>query len=366
MTTRNHEALFEPLQIGAVTAPNRVFMAPLTRNRADNDTDNPGELAKNYYRQRAGAGLIVTEATQISRQGKGYLATPGIYTDAHVAKWRDITGAVHEEGGRIALQLWHVGRISHVSLQPDGAQPVSASPVRAETQTFTADGFQDASEPRALETEEIPGLVADYAEAARRAREAGFDLVEVHGANGYLIDQFLRDGVNQRDDAYGGAIENRIRFLVEVVTAVAGEIGAERTGLRLSPFNRFNDISDSDPEPLFAAALDALNPLGLAYLHFVEAMPGAPLAPDEQAALKRLIARWDGVYLANGGYDAETGETAVKNGADAVAYGRPFIANPDLPRRFQLGAVLNEGDQATFYGGGAEGYIDYPFLSERA
>lgn len=366
MTATRHPALFEPLQIGAVTAPNRIFMAPLTRNRADNDTDNPGDLAKDYYRQRAGAGLIITEATQISPQGKGYLATPGIYTDEHVAKWREITDAVHQAGGRIALQLWHVGRVSHVSLQRDGAQPVSASPVRADVQTFTADGFQDASEPRALEIEEIPGVVADFAEAARRAMDAGFDLVEVHGANGYLIDQFLRDGVNKREDGYGGPIGNRIRFLAEVVKAVADEVGPERTGLRLSPFNRFNDMQDSDPEPLFAAAIDALKPLGLAYLHFVEEMPGAPLSDDERAALKRLIARWDGVYIANGGYESGDGEAAVKNGAAAIAYGRPFLANPDLPRRFRLGADLNEPDQATFYGGGAEGYIDYPFLDERA
>lgn len=365
MTATHNPALFEPLQIGAVTAPNRVFMAPMTRSRADNDTDIPGDLSVDYYRQRAGAGLIITEATQVSPQGKGYIATPGIYSDAQIAKWREITDAVHEEGGRIALQLWHVGRISHESLQPGGAQPVSASAVQAEAQTFTANGPEPVSAPRALELEEIPDLIEDFASGARRAIEAGFDLVEVHAANGYLIEQFMADGVNKRTDAYGGPVENRIRLLTEIVKAVANAVGAERTGVRLSPFSSFNDISDSDPEALYAAAIDALDALGLAYLHFAneQRLQG----PEADAAVRRLGKRWSGVLIDNGGYSAASAAEAVETGAaEAIAFAKLFLANPDLPRRFQLGAGLNQPDQATFYGGGAEGYIDYPSLDERA
>lgn len=354
--------LFAPLKVGAVDAPNRVFMAPLTRNRAQPD-GTPAELAVEYYRQRASAGLIFTEATQISAMGKGYKDTPGIHDDTHVAAWRRITDAVHAEGGRIFLQLWHVGRISHTSLLPDGAQPVSSSAVRANAQTFTEDGFTDVSEPRALETEDVAGVVADYAAAASRAMEAGFDGVEVHAANGYLIDQFLRDGVNRRTDRYGGSVENRIRFLTEVVDAVSERTGADRVGVRLSPTGSFSDMSDSDPEAVFSAAIEALDSRGLAYLHLVEEFPGEETSSEEQKLLSGLRDLWTGVYIANGGFDADAAADWIAKGrADAVAFGRPFIANPDLPKRYAVDADLNEGDQDTYYGGGAEGYVDYPAL----
>ncbi len=356
--------LFEPLQLGALTLPNRVLMAPLTRNRARPD-GTPGELAETYYRQRAGAGLIVSEATQISPMGKGYKDTPGIHEDAHIEGWRKITDSVHEAGGRIAMQLWHVGRISHTSLLPDGAQPVSSTARRAKTQTFTEDGFQDVSEPRALDTDEVAGIVEDYARAAANAIRAGFDMVEVHGANGYLIDQFLQDGVNDRTDAYGGDAEGRTRFLVEVVKAVAEEVGADRTGLRLSPTGHFNDMNDSDPETTFGLAYDRLSPLGLAYLHVVERFPGLDVPAEEQAILARLRERWTGRYIANGDFSAgQAAEWIGEGRADAVAFGRAYIANPDLAERFARGASLNEPDQSTFYGGGAEGYTDYPSLED--
>ncbi len=359
-----HDALFSPLKIGAVTAPNRVFMAPLTRNRARPD-GVPGEMAKTYYAQRASAGLIISEATQISEMGKGYINTPGLHTDAQTAAWREIVDDVHKAGGRIAMQLWHVGRISHTSLLPGSAQPLAPSAVRADAKTFTEAGFEDTSEPRAMTTDEIDQTVTDYVAAAKRAREAGFDLIEVHAANGYLIDQFLRDGSNKRDDAYGGSIENRVRFLKEVVEAVAEAIGADRVGVRLAPTGAFNDMSDSDPEGLFLHAVKTLDPLGLAYLHVVEQFPGATTSVAERTILDKVRASWSGVYVTNGDHSADSGEASIKaKRADAVAYGRPFIANPDLPERFAANAPLNEPDGSTFYGGGAEGYIDYPFLDK--
>lgn len=361
-----YDALFTPLEIGAITAPNRVFMAPLTRNRAQPD-GVPGDLAKTYYAQRASSGLIISEATQISEMGKGYINTPGIHTDAQIGKWREIVDAVHEAGGRIALQLWHVGRISHSSLLPGGAEPLAPSAVRANAQTFTENGFEDTSEPRAMTKPDIDQTVADYVAAAQNAREAGFDLVEVHGANGYLIDQFLRDGSNHREDEYGGTVENRVRFLKEVVEAVAGAIGPDRVGVRLAPTGAFNDMHDSDPETLFLHAVETLNPMGLAYLHVVEQFPGDDTSEDERAILKKVRAAWNGVFVSNGDYTAETGDARVKDGGeDAVAYGRVYIANPDLVERFAKDATLNEPDQSTFYGGGAEGYTDYPFLDDRA
>ena len=362
----SRESLFTPLKIGPVTASNRIFMALLTRNRAD-ASGVPGELAQTYYRQRAGAGLIITEATQISPMGRGYRDTPGIHSPQQIARWRDITDGVHEAGGHIALQLWHVGRISHASLLPGGAQPVSASAIRARTWTVTYDGVADTSTPRALSREEIDAIVADYARAARNAIEAGFDMVELHAANGYLVDQFLRDGVNRRTDEYGGPVENRIRFLEEVTRAIAGEIGAERLGVRLSPVGQFNDMSDSDPKALFSAAARALARIGVAYLHVVEEFSTETALPDAPAILAAVRAAWPGLYIANGNYAPDRAAAAVESGhADAVAFGRDFIANPDLPARIRSGAPLNEGNPATYYGGGAEGYIDYPALHPAA
>ncbi len=298
------EILFKPLTMGALELPNRVLMAPLTRNRAHPD-GTPHEMAISYYRQRASAGLIFSEATQISPMGKGYINTPGIHSDAHVAGWKRITDAVHAGGGRIFLQLWHVGRISHTSLLPDGQPPISASPVRANAQTFAESGFVDTSEPRALETSEIPALIEAYRQAARRAVEAGFDGVEVHSANGYLLDQFLHSHTNLRTDQYGGSPENRARLTLEVTQAVADVFGADRVGVRLSPTGTFNDMR-SDDEETFAAVIGGLDRMGLAYLHVVEQFPGADVSDDDVAMLERLRARWHGVYIANGDFDDRT------------------------------------------------------------
>lgn len=358
--------LFQPLAIGAIAAPNRVLMAPLTRNRAQSD-GTPKAMAVAYYRQRASAGMIVTEATQVSAMGKGYLDTPGIHAPEHVAAWRQVTDAVHAAGGRIVLQLWHVGRISHTSLLPGGAAPVAPSAIRARTQTFTPNGFEDVSAPRALETAEIPGLIADFVQGARNAMAAGFDGVEVHAANGYLLDQFLRAGLNQRADGYGGSVEGRIRLAVEVVEAVARAIGADRVGVRVSPFGTFNDIPTEGAEETFAALYRALAPIGLAYLHVVEQFPGSTPAAAETAALDRLRALWPGVYIANGEFDAARAADWIARGrADAISFGRPFIANPDLPARIRQGAALNAPDPSTFYGGDETGYTDYPALGEAA
>ncbi|MEK0083122.1 alkene reductase [Benzoatithermus flavus] len=351
--------LFTPTRLGAIEIPNRVLMAPLTRSRARRD-EVPGPLAALYYAQRASAGLIVTEATQMGPGAQGYILTPGLYTEAQAEGWRKVTDAVHAAGGRIVVQLWHCGRVSHESFQPGGALPVSASAVRLEGQSWTYDGMQPHPIPRALETDEIPGLVAQFRRAAEYAKAAGFDGVEVHGANGYLIDQFLRDGTNRRTDRYGGSPENRARFLLEVTEAVAEVWGADRVGVRLSPLNPFNGMSDSDPATTFGHAAQALNRFGLAYLHVVEQM-GAPLSPEQQEILRRIRERWHGPYLANGGYDAARGAEAIERGwATAVTYGKLFIANPDLPLRFLTGTPLNEPDQSTFYGGDAKGYTDYP------
>ncbi len=354
--------LFQPLRAGDFALPNRVVMAPLTRNRAHSD-GTPNSMAETYYAQRASAGLIISEATQISEMGKGYIDTPGIHSQKHSDAWARIVEAVHAAGGRIALQLWHVGRISHVSLLPGGAHPVSSSAVRADTQTFTHNGFEDCSEPVALGKDDIARTLDDYATAAEFAKKAGFDGVEVHGANGYLLDQFLQDGVNKRDDDYGGSPQNRMRLLSEVLDRVSDVFDPARIGLRLSPLGQANDISDSDPETLFGEVIDMLSPRKLAYLHFVEGFVGHDTSAENRAMLKRLRARFDGVYIGNGGYDGRAAAAAIEGGhADAISFGRAFIANPDLPERFRRGAALNEPDQDTFYGGGAKGYTDYPFL----
>ncbi len=353
---------FDPIRIGALELANRIVMAPLTRNRAA-PGNVPSTLAVEYYRQRASAGLIITEGSQISPEGQGYVDTPGIYNAEQVAGWRRVTDAVHAEGGRIVVQLWHVGRVSHVSLQPGGRLPVSSTARRADTKTFTRDGFVAVSTSRALATAEIPPLIACYGDAARRAMDAGFDGVEVHGANGYLIDQFLRDSINDRSDEYGGAIPNRARFLVEVMQAVAGAIGGGRTGLRLSPVTPSNDAAqDSHPQALFEHALAQLAPLQLAFIEVVEGQTAGArdFAPFDYAALRR---RFDGPWMVNNGYQRRMALEAVASGAaNLVSFGRPFIGNPDLVHRLRENAPLNVLDSGTFYGGGAKGYVDYPTL----
>lgn len=361
-------SLYESTKIGAVDVKNRVFMAPLTRNRALPD-GTPADMAVKYYKQRATAGLIFTEATQISPMGKGYLNTPGIHSDQQVAAWKKITDAVHQEGGKIFLQLWHVGRISHTSLLPKGEVPVAPSPIRAKAQTFIGgeEGMVDVSEPRALTVAEIKETVQDYRKAAENARKAGFDGVEVHAANGYLINQFLADKTNKRDDEYGGSVENRVRFLREILDEVVDVWGADRVGIRLSPTGTFNDVDDSDPLTLYTAVIDMLNAYELACLHMVEQFPGMETSADDRAVLDSLIAQWHGFYIANGDYGKDNGEEAIYSGkADAIAFGRIYIANPDLPERLEKGAALNEPDQATFYGGDERGYTDYPFLEDSA
>jgi N-ethylmaleimide reductase len=360
----NDSPLLQPFRLGDLTLPNRVVMAPLTRNRATHGSDVPNELAATYYRQRASAGLIVSEGTQISQQGQGYVWTPGMYSDAQIDGWRRATDAVHEAGGRIFAQLWHVGRISHVSLQPNGGAPVAPSAIRASTRTFIESGFAEVSEPRALETAEIPGIVADFAKAAANAKRAGFDGVELHGANGYLIDQFLRDGTNKRTDAYGGSVENRARFALEVVDAVAKVWPASRVGIRIAPVSPANDIADSNPAAIFGHLAAKLSERKIAYIHVVEGATQGDrnIAPFDWAALRR---GFSGAYIANNGYTREMaiGALAADN-VDLVAFGRPFIANPDLVERLRRGAELAAGDRATFFGGGAKGYTDYPALSD--
>jgi N-ethylmaleimide reductase len=358
-------SLFDPLRLGDIDVATRIAMAPLTRNRAS-PGQVPNDLMRQYYEQRAdpatGAGLLITEATQISPMGQGYVDTPGIHSAEQVAGWRRITQAVHERGGRIVVQLWHVGRISHESLLPGGAAPVSSTARASGTRTLVAGGMAPCTPPRALRIDEIAGVVAQYRQAALNAIEAGFDGVEVHGANGYLIDQFLRDSVNDRRDAYGGPIENRSRFLLEVMQAVAGAIGGGRTGLRLSPVTPSNGAAaDSNPQALMSYALPELAPLKLAFLHLIEGATGATrdIAFD-YAALRALHA---GAWIVNNGYDRAMALDAVASGrADMVAFGKPFIANPDLGRRLREGAALNTPDNKTFYGGGASGYTDYPLL----
>jgi len=358
--TQNAAPLFTPVTIGDLKLPNRIAMAPLTRNRAIEPNTVPSPLAPLYYRQRASAGLIISEATQISQQGQGYIWTPGVFTDAQVEGWRKVTDAVHEDGGHIFVQLWHVGRISHTSLQPNGGQPVAPSAIAARTKTFIASGFAEVSAPRALETSEIAGIVGDYAHAAAMARRAGFDGVELHGANGYLIDQFMRDGSNKRTDAYGGGIENRLRFALEVVDAVLKVWPATRVGFRMAPISPANDISDSNPAALFGALTEALSKRELAFIHVVEGATQGDrnVAPFDWLALRRAFS---GGYIANNGYNRSMAIAAIKeNRADMIAFGRAFISNPDLVERLRIDAPLAEGDRATFYGGDAHGYTDYP------
>jgi N-ethylmaleimide reductase len=359
--------LFDPIVFGDITATNRIVMAPLTRNRADAHR-NPTALMVTYYVQRASAGLIVSEATQISPSGQGYFGTPGIYSAAQVKGWRAVTDAVHAHGGKIVAQLWHVGRISHVSLQPDGEPPVSSTARPAVAKTFTAQGFEVVSAPRALKLEELPGVVEDYRRAALNAIEAGFDGVEVHGANGYLLDQFLRDSINDRTDRYGGSIDNRVRLAVEILSAIAAAIGGGRTGLRISPVSPVNDAGqDSDAQALFNHLLDQVAHLQLAFIHIIEGATGGErdLVPFDYPALRRHFKsnNAEGAWIVNNGYTRAMALAAVASGsADMVAFGRLFISNPDLVRRLALDAPLNAVHPETLYGGDAKGYTDYPAL----
>ena len=352
--------LLAPARLGALRLPNRVVMAPLTRNRAGAH-GVPQDINAAYYAQRASAGLIITEGSPVSPQGVGYPGTPGIFTDDQAAGWRRVTDSVHGKGGHVFLQLWHVGRISHPSLQ-GGAVPVAPSAIRPAGDAFTEAGLLPYVEPRALAADELPDIVAQHAEAAARAKKAGFDGVEIHAANGYLLDQFLRDGTNQRRDAYGGALENRARLLLEVTAAVTKVFAADRVGVRLSPINTFNDIADSDPEATFGYVAQALNRFPLAYLHVVEAdFAGstANLSFDKG----KIRAAFDGAYIANGGYTRDRAADAIAAGAaDFVSFGAPYVANPDLVERFAAEAPLNTPDPETFYGGDAHGYTDYPTL----
>ncbi len=355
--------LLSPFELGPLHLPNRVVMAPMTRNRAG-PGNVPHALNATYYAQRASAGLIVSEATQVSPRGQGYPGTPGIHSAVQVAGWKLVTDAVHAAGGRIFLQLWHVGRISHPSLQPDGALPVAPSAIAPAGQAWTLEGMKAYVTPRALETAEIAGIVEDFRRGAHNAREAGFDGVELHGANGYLIDQFLRDSTNKRTDRYGGNALNRTRFLVEVTEALIDVWGPARVGVRLSPTNPYNDIADSNPAATFATAVSELNSFGLAYLHVVEPGTGDPIAAGETPDIRFFRKLWRGALIANKGYDRERANAVIRDGiADLVSFAALYLANPDLPERFRRGVAFNSPDRKTFYGGGAPGYTDYPFLA---
>ena len=362
--------LFDPVTAGDLHLANRIVMAPLTRNRAPDAIPTP--LMAEYYAQRASAGLLITEATAISHEAQGYADVPGLYGTEQLDGWKRVTQAVHDAGGQIVTQLWHVGRVSHVELQPHYQKPVAPSAIRAHTKTvLLKDGvptFVDTSEPRALDAAEIPGIVQAYRHAAMNAISAGFDGVEIHAANGYLIDQFLKTGANQRKDDYGGSVANRARLLLEVVAAVTDAIGGGRTGIRLSPVTNANDIVDADPQPLFDHVARKLAPHGLAYVHVIEGATGGPRElpdrPFDYAAFKAAYrqAGGTGAWMLNNGYDLPLAQHALADGADLIAFGKAYIANPDLVARLKAGGPFNTPDKTTFYGGGAKGYTDYPFL----
>jgi len=356
--------LFDPVELGPYTLRNRIVMAPLTRSRAD-DNGVPGELASIYYGQRASAGLIISEATDISPQAKGYIRTPGIWSEEQIAGWKLTTSEVHRRGGRIFVQIWHVGRISHPDLQPNHALPVAPSAVRAEgVQAYTYDGFKPLPTPRALEVDEIRGIVADFEHAAECALQAGFDGVEIHSANGYLLHQFLSDRTNKRTDRYGGSVENRARFVLEIVDAVSRVWSPSKVGIRLSPLTRFGDITESNPEPLYAFLVSELGARQLVYIHLIEGDTQMDRNPAGGFDLQRLRREFRGRYIGNNGYDLALAIEARQTGrADLIAFGRPFIANPDLVDRLRTGAPLTEPDRETFYSGEAKGYIDYPAMS---
>lgn len=357
LVTAAKKNLFSPILLGDLNLANRIIMAPLTRNRAG-EGNAPTAMNVEYYRQRASAGLIISEGSQISASGIGYPGTPGIHSDEQIAGWKCITDAVHQEGGRIFIQLWHTGRISHSSLQPNHSLPVAPSALKAAGQVFTLTGMQDFETPHTLALSELPGIVDDYATAAQYAKAAGFDGVEIHAANGYLLDQFLRDSTNLREDEYGGSIANRMRLLVEIVEKIIPIWGAHRVGVRLSPENSFNDIKDSQPQMAFNAIATKLSDYPLAYLHILE---GDMMNGERHLNYVALRNCFTGYYMANNGYDLELGNKAIEqNHADMVAFGKLFIANPDLPERFAKNLPLNEPDQTTFYGGDEKGYTDYP------
>ncbi len=368
--------LFDPIKAGDLELANRIVMAPLTRNRSPRAI--PNDLTVTYYKQRASAGLLITEATAITHQGQGYADVPGLYAPEQLEGWKKVTDAVHGAGGKIVVQMWHVGRISHNTLQPGGAAPVAPSAIPSNSRTYLihADGtgeFVETSPPRALELAELPGIVEDYRHAARASIDAGFDGVEIHAANGYLIDQFLRSGSNHRSDAYGGSIENRARFLLEVLDAVVKEVGAGRVGIRISPVTPANNASDHYPQPLFTHVVEKLAAYDLAYIHIIEGATGGARdfqqgdSPFDYAALRTAYKAAGGraAWMANNGYDRALGESAIASGeADLIAFGKLFIANPDLVRRLREGAGFNEPDTATFFGGhGAKGFTDYPALA---
>lgn len=348
--------LFTPVQVGRYTLANRMVMAPMTRSRAGDD-GVPSELAATYYGQRAGAGLIITECAYVSPMGRGYVRTPGIQTDAQVTAWKKVADAVHGKGGRIFMQLWHTGRISHPALLPGNAVPVAPSAIKPAGQSWTLTGPQDFVTPRALEIEEIAGIMTDFRNATRRALEAGFDGVELHAASGYLPEQFLSSGSNQREDPYGGTVENRARFILEVLDAMVAEAGSDRVGIKIAPEMNFNDITDANPQETYTYLVDQLRDRHLAYLHV--ALFGTPV--DYHALLRP---RFKGAYLIGGGLDQQRAEAALAAGrADAAVFGGAFLANPDLPERFRQGAPVNTPDPDTFYTPGPEGYIDYPLLN---
>lgn len=373
MTTNTPKSLFDPVQAGDLHLANRVVMAPLTRNRSPDAVPPP--MVATYYAQRASAGLLISEATAISQQGQGYSDVPGLYGTEQLDGWKRVTTDVHAAGGKIVVQLWHVGRVSHTSLQPDNGAPVAPSAIAAKTKTvLIKDGkpeFVDTSTPRALRADELPGIVHSYEVAARNAVDtAGFDGVEIHGANGYLLDQFLRSNSNHREDDYGGSIENRARLLLEVTRAITGAIGGGKTGIRLSPVTPANDAYDADPQPLFDYVVRQLATLNLAYIHIIEGATGGARevdgSPFDYAALKAAYreAGGKGAWMVNNGLDKALAEEALANGADLVAFGRPYIANPDMVERLKAGGPFNAGDRNTYYGGGEEGYTDYPTLKQ--
>jgi len=366
MDTASRTDLFAPTHMGALQLANRIVMAPVTRSRYGED-GVPNSLHATYYAQRASAGLIVAEATNISAQGRGYAATPGIWTDAQVAGWKQVTDAVHAAGGKIVSQLWHVGRFSSVALQPDGQAPVAPSAIKAEGDTYTADGFVPVSMPRALETDEIPGIVAQYERAARNALRAGFDGVEVHSANSYLLDQFLRDSTNQRTDRYGGSIANRARLTLEVTEAVVNIWGGDRVGIRLSPVtpDAGNTPPDSTVMATYGYVIEQLNRFNLAYLHFVEGATATSRSVPEGVDLDALSATFNGAFIGNNNYDLEMAISRRAEGRiDAVAFGRLFISNPDLVERLRRGTQLTIAPRESYYGGGAKGYTDWPTATE--
>ncbi len=350
-------ALIDSLTLGRMQLANRIVMAPMTRSRA-NDGDRVSDLHVEYYRQRASAGLIITEGTQPSADGKGYCRTPGIYTAAQVAAWRQVTDAVHQAGGRIVLQIMHCGRVAHPDNKAAGAETVAPSAITARGDMFTEGGMKPFTEPRALRLDEIPGVIEQYRQATENAYAAGFDGVELHATSGYLPAQFLSTGSNQRSDQYGGSLVNRLRFVLEVLAAMNLVDGADRVGLRICPGNPFNDLSDDNPEETFSALLDAVSPMGLAYLHVIRM---AAVGIDNIALAR---GHFDGPLIVNDSYDAAEANAVIEQGtADAVSFGRSFISNPDLPRRFEQGAALNKLDPATLYSAGPEGFIDYPSLA---